>query len=499
MGVFGLAAERGRVSRFSSGATTKNETVAALALAPVPMMITRNDLTVSYMNDAMVSFFKENEITIGASGADPVNIVGQNLSSIKSGIIEDLSGANSYLDLMVSGTPCRLRAASMSGNGFVVSWESRLASAEDAAQVAAMNNSQGVIHFDLQGNILDANPNFCSVIGYTLEEIKGKHHRMFVDPTYAQSQEYKDFWKTLASGKFMSAQYERVGKGGKQIWIEASYNPIFDLNGEPYKVTKFATDLTERKAANRELAVEFDKNIQSLVNTLAAAAAEMQGTAQDLTASAELTQGQSDGVAEASGQLSESVVEISGQVSNSVTIVNNAVSEAKVLEEHVNGLVATATKIEEVTSMISDIAGQTNLLALNATIEAARAGDAGKGFAVVASEVKSLATETSRATGEIGSQIAAIQDVTRTTAAAIKKIVSVIENVSEISGAISAAVEEQSAATRDVASNIQGVQGSAGKTGQSSSTVFDVAQNLSSQTERLKGEVKQFMDKVSNM
>ncbi len=176
--------------------------------------------------------------------------------------------------------------------------------------------------------------------------------------------------------------------------------------------------------------------------------------------------------------------------------VSEAVEEARRSEELVASLVEAATKIGEVTQLISDIADQTNLLALNATIEAARAGDAGKGFAVVASEVKSLAAETAKATEDISSQIAGIQSVTQTTADAIKKITNVISKVNEISTAISGAVEEQSAATKEVSSNIVGVQAAANETGQSSSSMLEVSKDLSQRSEELQKLFDEFLAKL---
>lgn len=366
-------------------------------------------------------------------------------------------------------------------------------------QVTAINRSQAVIHFDLTGKIVDANENFLSVMGYSLEEIKGKHHSMFAEPDYAQSDEYKSFWEALRRGEFQAGQYRRLGKGGKEIWIEASYNPILDLNGKPFKVTKFATDLTPRKEENRQLADDFEANVQSLVQVVASSATQMQSTAQTLAAGAEETSTQSNTVAAATEELSASVNEISGQVTHSVKIVDEAVAEAKKSEQLVAGLLEAATKIGEVTALISDIANQTNLLALNATIEAARAGESGKGFAVVASEVKSLAAETAKATEEIESQINGIQDVSRSTADAIQNITKVITNVSEISTTISGAVEEQSAATREVSSNIAGVQTAANETGQSSATMLDVAKGLSEHSEDLSKRVEDFLRNVRAM
>ena len=371
--------------------------------------------------------------------------------------------------------------------------------AELLGQANAINASQAVIQFSMDGTVLDANKNFLAVMGYTLDEIKGKHHRMFVEPDFVASPDYKKFWDDLNRGEFQAAQYKRIGKGGWEVWIEASYNPIFDLNGKPYKVMKFATDLTPRKMENLKLADDFEANVKAVVDEVASSATEMESTAQGLASAAEQTSGQSNVVAAATEELAASVNEISNQVANSTKIVNDAVAEVRRSEELVAGLVEAAAKIGTVTAMISDIANQTNLLALNATIEAARAGEAGKGFAVVASEVKTLASQTAQATEDIESQIGGIQSVSRSTADAIKGIAAVIQQVSEISASISGAVEEQSAATSEVSANISGVQAAANETGGAAGTMLTVAQSLSHRSDELHHRVEEFLGNVRAM
>ncbi|MCB1491404.1 MAG: PAS domain-containing methyl-accepting chemotaxis protein, partial [Rhodobiaceae bacterium] len=364
--------------------------------------------------------------------------------------------------------------------------------ADFRGKIEAISRSQAVIEFNLDGTIITANENFLNTMGYRLDEIEGKHHSMFVEPGFRDSSEYREFWAKLNRGEYQAAQFKRIGKGGREVWIEASYNPIMDLNGRPWKVVKFATDLSKRKEQNLALAREFESDVKSLVDDVSTSARSMEETAGSLAAAAEETNQQSATVSAASEELGASITEISRQIAESTRVITVAVDQAESSENMVSDLVTAAQKIGEVTQIINDIASQTNLLALNATIEAARAGEAGKGFAVVASEVKSLATQTAKATEEISLQIKGIQDSSETTAASIHQIGQIIHQVSEISASISSAVEEQSAATREVSANIDGVSQAAQETGYSSSNLLNVAQSLSRQANGLEHQVEQF-------
>lgn len=321
-------------------------------------------------------------------------------------------------------------------------------------QVDAISKSSAVIHFEIDGTILKANDNFLNALGYTEKEIVGQHHRMFVDPAESGSASYQQFWDALARGEFQTAEYKRIGKGGREIWIQASYNPIFDMDGNAIKVVKFATDITQsvndrnrRAAAQKSIDSELTEILQAVLNA----------SSQATEAASASTQTSSNVQAVAGGleELASSVQEINQQVSNALEISMQAVSQADNTNTIIGGLATAAQKIGDVVSLISEIAEQTNLLALNATVESARAGEAGKGFAVVASEVKSLAGQTANATEEISNQIAMVQSTTEEAVTAIRTITETIGKINEISSIISAAVEEQSAVTGNMSANMQ--------------------------------------------
>ncbi|MDB5422022.1 MAG: mcpH, partial [Brevundimonas sp.] len=386
----------------------------------------------------------------------------------------------------------------------------KLQAADAEGQLAAITKAQAVIEFGMDGIITSANDNFLRAVGYRLEEIVGRHHRMFVDPAYAASAEYSQFWDKLGRGEYDAGQYRRLGKEGREIWIQASYNPILDLNGNPAKVVKYATDITAQKRV-AERVTEISSIVASAASEMRATAEGMARTAEEttrqagvVTSAAEITSVNVQTVSSAGEELTASISEIARQVAESSSISQHAVTEADRASDSIRILAEAAQKIGNVVTLINDIAGQTKLLALNATIEAARAGEAGKGFAVVASEVKSLSDQTARATHEISSQVTAMQSATQTSVGAIGGITDTIRKVAEIASAIAGAVEEQSAATREIAANvtqvaegtrqvsssIAGVNAAAVQTSDASTDLLNASGELAQQAEALTLEME---------
>jgi methyl-accepting chemotaxis protein len=387
--------------------------------------------------------------------------------------------------------------------------DQKLATANFEGQISAINKAQAVIEFDMDGRILDANDNFLGAVDYRRDEVVGRHHSVFVEPGYEHSAEYRAFWDKLRRGDYDAGQYKRLGKGGREIWIQASYNPILDLNGKPFKVVKYATDITAQKQVAARV-TEISGIVASAASQMRATAEGMAGTAEEttrqagaVTAAAEVTSVNVQTVSSAGEELTASIAEIARQVAESSSISQHAVIEADRTSESIRTLADAAQKIGNVVTLINDIAGQTKLLALNATIEAARAGEAGKGFAVVASEVKSLSDQTARATHEISSQVSAMQSATQTSVGAIGSITDTIRKVADIASAIAGAVEEQSAATREIAANvtqvaegtrqvstsIAGVNAAAVQTSDASSELLNASGELARQAEALTAEM----------
>lgn len=300
--------------------------------------------------------------------------------------------------------------------------EQKLRNGDFAGQIAAIDKSQAVIEFAMDGTVKTANANFLGALGYTQRDIQGRHHSMFIDPAERETAGYREFWAALNRGEYQAGEYRRIGSGGRDVWIQASYNPIMDLNGRPFKVVKYASDVTAQVVARLK---------------------------------SERVRGMMDSVAAGAEELNASVREISEAMVKSKETAMAATDHVASADREAQRLTAAAASMSGIAQMIGDITGQINLLALNATIESARAGEAGRGFAVVASEVKNLANQAKQATDKIGAEIDALNGISGDVVKALTTIRGAIQSVSEYVTSTAAAVEEQSVVTGEMSSSMQ--------------------------------------------
>ncbi|WDR01483.1 methyl-accepting chemotaxis protein [Devosia algicola] len=379
--------------------------------------------------------------------------------------------------------------------------EAKNRAADHAGQIAAISRAQAVIEFELDGTIITANENFLNVLGYRLEEIVGRHHRMFVEPGYASGAEYEKFWERLREGGFFAAEFMRIGKDGRQVWIQASYNPVLDAKGKPIKVVKFATDITERKVAEgiiaqlrnslvrlaegdllgridtsfsgeyEQLRLAYNQTLERfadivtrLKNTscsLKTATGEILAGANDLS---ERTTRQAATIEETSAAMEQlaATVNENAQAADAASAMTRSVSQTaseggEVMREAnaaMERITVSSGKISNIIGMIDDIAFQTNLLALNASVEAARAGDAGKGFAVVAVEVRRLAQSAASASADVKVLIEQSADEVK---GGTKLVASAADKLLDMLGAVrenSSLIEGIAVASREQASSI---------------------------------------------
>jgi methyl-accepting chemotaxis protein len=426
----------------------------------------------------------------------------------------------------------------------------KLRNAEFEGKVTAMGRAQAVIEFDLQGHVLCANTNFLELTGYAIDEIRGKHHRLFCDPAYVQTDAYASFWDKLGRGEFDAGEYKRVGKGGKECWIQATYNPILDMEGRPMKIVKFAVDITQAKLRNAEFenkvkavdrgqaVIEFDldgKVLQAndnFLRTMGYSLREIAGQhhsmfcspdyivseeyrdfwlrlnkgefftgrfhrvgkfnrdvwiqatyspifnlrgepvrvvkyASDVSAQVRLEQqirSKTDDMTRTVSELGSAITEITHNTATATTLADetqrNAEQGFEALRKSIEAIELiqkSSSEIAEIVRVIGDIASQTNLLAFNAAIEAARAGEHGVGFSVVAGEVRKLAERSSQAAREISklieesvSRVNLGSDRSQHAKSAFERIVGSVSKTSDSIRQIAASTHTQKQASESV-------------------------------------------------
>lgn len=397
----------------------------------------------------------------------------------------DLSVGNLKFALLVSG----IYDADGAYIGNNLEWNDVTEMRKNESMLAALDRSQATIEFGLDGRILGANANFLAAVGYTLDEIVGQHHSMFVDPAYRQTAEYQQFWQKLGRGEFDAGEYKRFGKGGTEIWIQASYNPICDLQGRPFGVVKFATDITaqvQRRLENEQLSLAINSRLQQIggkVTEASAQAGEASAASNETAATVQM-------VAAAAEELSSSVREIAVSITNSKNAVDTAFEQTNAADQNTQTLNETAQSMGGIVETIQEITAQINLLALNATIESARAGEAGKGFAVVANEVKSLAAQVKAASQSIARDIDNMQTVTGAVVESLGNIKQSMDTVSGSVAGVASAIEEQNAVTTEISRNMQTAATAVGNVNNGIQTIVTAIEIVDEATRQVQQDMK---------
>jgi methyl-accepting chemotaxis protein len=323
--------------------------------------------------------------------------------------------------------------------------------ADTGSQLQAISRAQATIEFDLEGNIQNANDNFCAATGYSLDEFRGRHHRMFLRPEEVAATAYRELWAALARGEAQTGRFRRLRKDGSELWIQASYTPILDASGRAYKVVKFATDITKTVLAQSKLKV--------LAGEISRAASEISTGNTKLSMRTEQQSASLQEAVASMEKLSATVKQNAESAQQASSLAADAARVAEAGGQLVDRVVGSmgaingySRNVAEIIGVIDGIAFQTNILALNAAVEAARAGEQGLGFAVVAGEVRSLAQRSAQAAKEIKQLISDTvgevgrgSDLVDSAGRTMHEIVAVVHRVSALMAEVSAASHEQTA------------------------------------------------------
>lgn len=366
------------------------------------------------------------------------------------------------------------------------------------AKLEAISRVQGVIEFTPGGEVVTANENFLSLLGYSLDEIKGKHHRMFVDDTLAQSSDYRDFWEKLNAGEFIAAEFRRLGKNKREIWIQASYNPILDVDGKVTSIVKFATNITGRVRAISEVArgmaaladndleyrlnEEFEPAFEPLRLDYNTSVNRLQTTMRKVTSSSSIMSAGTEEIAQSSDDMSRRIEQQAASLEQTAAALDEitstvrrsaecaleaalAASGARSGTERSGAVMSQAAvvmgeidessnRISQIIGVIDEIAFQTNLLALNAGVEAARAGESGRGFAVVAQEVRELAQRSAKAAKEIKTLISSSSDQVKRGVKLVGEVAGGLEAVTAKVGEIDLVLSEMARSSQEQATGL---------------------------------------------